>query len=516
MSTHKKINRNDHAKTTARTRAQPLAEGIRKRGVKPYTHQDIGLIRSRRRELSLLGLNDSAVAKKLAKELSRAAAAIKEKIRRLVKSGDFEETPNKQLIFTAEETHRLKTQRAELIHQGLTDWRIANELAIELRRPVHSIVAKLIRLIASGQLEENPNKHLVFTPEETARIKARRAKMIKRGLTDRAIARRLSKELKRSVNSIFTKIRKLVTSKELEENPNRRLNLTYFEIERIILRRRELIERGLVDEVIAKRMGKELNRSAGVVRNRIQRLIRSGQLEENQNRIIDFSDAELEQIRSRRNELIEGGLADGAIAGILARELGSRKRMAFYNKIRTLVKLGQLPENPHKRISAIRKLARIIEKEPGVQTLLNLGLQANRRYLPEVVERLLVIFPGIRLAAGEISRQILEDAKLGEFLGRTKSRERGIKPVFDLLVDENLIRILEKDAQLPDIVFKIARDSLGPEFNRNARGTVRRLQIRARQERNRVVKEIIRMVAEHYREILGYDIPGVGRLGRNA
>ena len=80
---------------------------------------------------------------------------------------------------------------------------------------------------------------------------------------------------------------------------------------------------------------------------KIHKLIKSGELPKNLNKIESFTQEEVQIIRSRRAELIKQGKTDFAISKLLSVEL-QRPVSSLYNKLLTLEKSGELPENPNK------------------------------------------------------------------------------------------------------------------------------------------------------------------------
>ena len=257
--------------------------------------------------------------------------------------------------FSESELAIIKSRRAELITEGFTDRAIAKELSEELPgRTAKSNDLKIRKLVKSGKLPENPNRkeEKCFTEQEIQQIDSRRPELIKEGLTDRAIAQKISKEFSsRTLKSITSKIRKRVSSKELPGNPNKQSEFTEREIAIIKSRRAELIKEGFKDYKIARKLAEKLlGRTAGSIDSKIQKLIKSEQLPENPNHKWrkDFSKQDVSIIGSRRAELIKEGLTDLAITRKLAEELPGKKTMSIYARIRISVEAGDFPENPNK------------------------------------------------------------------------------------------------------------------------------------------------------------------------
>jgi transposase len=270
--------------------------------------------------------------------------------------------------------------------EGQQDRRISRILSEELQRSASSIDGKIRRLVRSGELLENPNKQQDFTPEEIATIKRRRNELMGEGQQDTQISRILSEELQRSAGSINSKIRQLVRSGELLKNPNKTQDFTTDEIETIKRRRNELMGKGETDNHISAVISKELKRSAGSINNKIHRLVKSGELPKNPNKQTkqDFTPEEIETIKRRRNELMGEGQQDKQISRILSEEL-QRSASSINNKIRRLVKSGELQENPNKRITRPKlsedELSTQLEEAVG----LYLGVESERDQNSDVV-----------------------------------------------------------------------------------------------------------------------------------
>jgi len=242
-------------------------------------------------------------------------------------------------------------ERPKLIKTGLTDGEISKELEKKLPgRTVKPIYQQIRRLIRKGKLEENPNKVLGFTDNEKSIIASSRSELIKTGLTDRAIAIKLTKILsERTLKSINNYIIKSVRDKNLEENPNKVLGFTDNEKSIIASSRSELIKTGLTDWKIARQLSKELHRSFFSISHKIWDLVRSGELEANPNRITmrDFTEHELSLIKLKRASWIKDGLTDTEIATKLSKDI-HRSTKSINNKILKLVRLGELDANPNK------------------------------------------------------------------------------------------------------------------------------------------------------------------------
>ena len=156
----------------------------------------------------------------------RTVGVIKGKIDRMVKSGELENNSNKidHRAFTRDDINFIKTRRTDLIQSGFNDNAIAQKLAKEMpKRGKESIRRKIDILIKAGELQENPNKRekTYFTKDEIAFIKKRRQQFMEKGLTDNAIAQKLAGEMHQKAMTIGYKIRNMIKSGELNDNPNK-------------------------------------------------------------------------------------------------------------------------------------------------------------------------------------------------------------------------------------------------------------------------------------------------------
>jgi len=323
---------------------------------KGFSDEENSKLISRRQELiHKEHITDKVISKQLAPELKRTPASIGGHIRTLIKSKQLEENPNKKerREFSDEENAKLILRRPEFINrERLTDAEISKRLAPELKRTPGSIRVQIRTLIKSKQLDENPYKVKDLSDKETAKIISRRQELIdKEHLTDNEISKRLAPKLKRSSGSISNHIRRLIESKQLEENPNKRGRKEFSDKEnaKLISRRQELIDKEyLTDKTISGRLASELDRTPASIDFQIRKLINAKKLEENPNKQKQFSDEENANIISRRQELIDNEhLKDGEISNRLVSEL-NRTPNAINTQIRKLVKSKNLEENPYK------------------------------------------------------------------------------------------------------------------------------------------------------------------------
>jgi len=349
-------------KMNALIRAGELRENPNKQ--KQFSEAELGIIRSRRAELINEGLTDSSISKRLTKDIpARLACTISSKIGNLIKSGKLEENPNRQAKqeFTQEELELIESKRRGLMTEGLTDRAISRNLSKELPKRSEAVVrGKIKSLLRSGKLKRNPNRIENFTEDELRAIRLLRSGLIRKGLTDGAIAGRLEKELPgRSMRSIESKIIKLIRLGVLKRNQNKQGSFTSQEIDAILSRRAELIREGATDNMISRILSKELlGRSAGTLDIKIRMLKRRGSLGENPNKRKGFTEAELRLIESRRADMIRAGLTDWDISVRLSKEIQGRSMRAIDQKIRNLVRSGKIGANPNTRISTDAESAR--------------------------------------------------------------------------------------------------------------------------------------------------------------
>jgi len=190
-----------------------------------------------------------------------------------------------------------------------------------------------------------------WTADAFARLLARRAELIREKITDKEISAALSKELGKSQESVYARLRRMVFSGKVEENPNKRqLRFTKEQLSIIIRRRSELILEGLHDKEIARILAKEISRPVEAIYHRITvRRRRLVGLEDNPNiRRPEFTPVEIDLLGRRRAELIQTGFTDAEIGRRLCGEL-KRPFSGIEAKIHSLVRSGRLATNPNKK-----------------------------------------------------------------------------------------------------------------------------------------------------------------------
>ena len=203
-------------------KSKQLEENPNKKERREFSDEENAKLILRRPEfINRERLTDAEISKRLAPELKRTPGSIRVQIRTLIKSKQLDENPYKVKDLSDKETAKIISRRQELIDKEyLTDKTISGRLASELDRTPASIDFQIRKLINAKKLEENPNKQKQFSDEENANIISRRQELIdNEHLKDGEISNRLVSELNRTPNAINTQIRKLVKSKNLEENP---------------------------------------------------------------------------------------------------------------------------------------------------------------------------------------------------------------------------------------------------------------------------------------------------------
>jgi len=273
--------RKTHAKRP-RKKVEPLGEGLAgKKKRKKYTAGDIELIKRRYVELVEEGLNDTEIAKKIAEKLEgRGDKSVRGKMRKLRNSGEIRENPNKECTdYTDQEIELIKRRYIELVKQGLNDRKITKKISEKLERTADSVENKIQKLRNSGEISENPNKGRInFSEEELELIKRKYAGFVEKGLNDFQIAKEIAKELGRNIGSVDYRIRRMREDGELGVNPNK--GTRHFSVEEIeLIKRRyaELVKEGLNDAEIARRIGEELDRSAVSVEDKLRQLKKAGE-----------------------------------------------------------------------------------------------------------------------------------------------------------------------------------------------------------------------------------------------
>jgi len=312
---------------------------------KEYTEKEVKLIKRRYDELVREGLNDKEISKKIAKELGRSAGSVEQKIKSIREGREIGKNPNKGLgYFTADDIELIKRRYDELVREGLNDSRISKRIGEEIERSASSVEKKIENFRKDKAIRENPNNRKKYTKEEIQLIKRRYSELVQEGRNDNQIGKKIGNELDRSISSVKIKILKLKENKEIEENPNKGAKpFSEEEIQLIKKRRAEFIERGLKDEQISEKIGKELGRSASSVGYKIRELRKNKEIEENPNMQKIFSEEEIELIKRRYAELVVEGLDDFNIAKRIAKKLG-RSTGSVDQKIRQLKRNEELAD----------------------------------------------------------------------------------------------------------------------------------------------------------------------------
>jgi len=304
--------RKTHRRGKPRKKVEPLDEGLAgKRKRRKYTDEEIEIIKRRYTELVQEGLSDRQIGKKIGEELGRSSGSVKNKIMKLRKNNKIEDNSNKKKIekkLTSSELKLIKRRYVELLEEDLIDNQIARRIAKELGRSISSLKTRIRKMRKKGEIEENPNRQerKEFSENEIELIKRRYSELVEEGLNDRQVAKKISSELKRGLRVVEGKLKLLRKNKEIEENPSIGVNyLSEEEVELIKRRYFEFLQEGLDDFNIAKKIGEELGRNARSLANKIRQLKKSG----------EFADAEAlrerEDILGVAEALEEFGEEDG-------------------------------------------------------------------------------------------------------------------------------------------------------------------------------------------------------------
>ncbi|MBU0533070.1 hypothetical protein KKB44_06275 [Candidatus Micrarchaeota archaeon] len=258
------------------SRKEPLAERILKR--RNFTDEEIGTIIQRRTEL-IQQMTDWKIATIIARELNRSPRSVETKIKELIKDGTLEENPNKKKKhpFNAEENRQIAE---ELTASGLCDGAIAKVIAEKTGRRVSSVKTSICADRNKKRLGKNPNNQRTMRSEESKWIMRRRRELMDLGLNDTSISRVLESKT-RNASAIRRTIWELKKVGMIMENYNDMKESK--EIERMILRREELMAEGKNDDEIAKQIAEEMKRQIRTISFMIWRIVRIGKCRINKN-----------------------------------------------------------------------------------------------------------------------------------------------------------------------------------------------------------------------------------------
>jgi hypothetical protein len=221
-----------------------------------------------------------------------------------------------------------------------------------MRQKHGSIEAKKTRdALCEPMLDGRMKTSVWYTPDEIEHIKQLRERLMKKGMTDKAIAREAAAMLPgRSAGSIREKIRKMLNDNELEPNPNRPKQYEDAEARLILALREGFMREGMNDATVSEKISSLTGRTKKGVEHKIMMLVRRGEACENpHNREKKaVGDAEMEALAGIRQEGIANGLTDKEIAIQAAKILG-RPIITLDTKLRKMVAAGLISENPSKR-----------------------------------------------------------------------------------------------------------------------------------------------------------------------
>jgi predicted transcriptional regulator len=333
---------------------QPLIEepAKKRRNGSEYTQEEIEYIIQKRNMLIPRGLTDREIAEKIAPGIDRTVRSIATMIHRLVKRGKLTKNHNNRIVnaYTDEDIDLIKLRWQGLILKGFKQEQIARKLAKEMRRTLDSMRVKLRKMVNAGELQENPNAMKKFTEGESEIIMRKRYELIRGGLTDWSISKKLADEMDVGMWPVFCAIGRLILGKEIPENPNKQkhMRLTEEEKQFIMKRREELILEGLNDGQIAGRIAKEIEKEKKSISDAMYRFARAKKIPANPNKQPNFTKKEIRFIDHIRDGLIHEGLNDRSIAKRLSEKM-DRTMSSILTIINRLVKREKLKKNPNMR-----------------------------------------------------------------------------------------------------------------------------------------------------------------------
>jgi len=406
-----------------RKKVEPLAEEITSKKRKRYTEEEVEIIKRRYSELLAKGLNDWQISKTIGKEIERSAGSVSSKIIKIMKiseKGDNKNPNEGWRYFSDENIEFIKRRYLELVEEGLNDGQMARTIGRELGRSSGSIGQKLRRMRKDKIIGKNPNSRKQnrkeFSEEEIELIKIKHAELVKKGLGKWQIAKKIGKELNRSVGAVEQKIRRMTEKREIRENPNKERNvLSSKDIEFIKRRFVELVQEGLNDNQIGDRIGRELRIDSLTISSRIRRMRRNGELNENPNKgMRRFEKDEVAFIKRKYSELVKKGLNEKQIAEKISEELG-RNIGSVREKINKLKEKGEIKENARLgRRNFSKEEIELVKKR--YSELIKKGFndaEISRRIAGEITR-----------SVGSVRMKINELKKAGELVDAESLRER--------------------------------------------------------------------------------------------
>jgi len=248
----------------------------------PLSESEMQRIRAMRERLMGEGLNDKGISKEVERKHGLEKSAVYHKIRQLVRQGELPPNPNKaiKMRFTAKDLMHLKRRREELMGEGKSDNAIGEIVAKELGRKVAPTRQKIRNMVNAGKLRRNPNHHLWrrFTKEE---LEGPRGELMRQGLNDISIAKSISPE---EADAVYQRILRLVASGELEANPNNIRKFPPHSVRKVLRRSGGLVSLGLSFAAAARILSRELGMEEGSLSNLMSGFRREGLLENNYDR----------------------------------------------------------------------------------------------------------------------------------------------------------------------------------------------------------------------------------------
>lgn len=193
-------------------------------------------------------------------------------------------------------------------------------------------------------------KGVPFSKEEIAYIKERRTELLEPGVTDVEIAKKISEERSTSWHSIYNVIRRLVSKKHLHTNSHASEPYSEDELTLLETRRNELIAQGLSDKKIITVLLGELSRTRNSIRLYIKKLVKKGKLQPNPNHTMPSMYSEDELT------LLEKRRNELIAQDLSDKEISkvlvgelSRSEKSIYGKIIKLVRSRKFRQNPNNK-----------------------------------------------------------------------------------------------------------------------------------------------------------------------
>jgi len=258
-----------------------------------------------------------------------------------------------------------------------------------------------------------------YDNEELNLVRKKYAELIQEGLNDNQIAKIICKLVCRRFHSVLAKIREMRKKGELEENPNKRNRKEFSEEEIVLIKRKytELVQEGLNDGQIARKISDELKREYPSLSEKIRKLRDGGTIGENPNKkkkTVTYSDEEIVLIKRRYLKLVKKGLNDTQISREIGKEL-KRHFGSVRNKIRQLKESGGIRKNPNKQREFSEEEVEIIKRRYAELVQEGLNDKQIARIISEELEG---------RSVNSVKEKIRQMKMAGEFADAEALRER--------------------------------------------------------------------------------------------